>query len=70
MSVTGLVLGTDWSVDEWPDLVVAAHQCGNRTRRYVPERTCRRVNDYCTECGSYFLSGSNYCSECGAKVVG
>ena len=46
-------------------------------RVYVPERTCRIVEDeegdsVCSECGAHYLCmlDASYCPDCGAKVVG
>lgn len=56
MSNTNMVLGS-WRLDEWPEYVTVSHD-GMREpgRRYVPERTCRIIEDGC---------GLAHCSECG-----
>lgn len=65
---------------DWPDCVKVCYDRG-KPRRYVPERTCRRVlceftgNLICSECGCGLPRALdryvfvNYCPNCGAKVV-
>ena len=37
---------------------------------YVPERTCRDMDGWCSECAKYLMnSGYAYCPHCGAKVT-
>lgn len=57
-------------------------ETGERTFKYVQERTCRQVitecNDglmppftaNCSECGSAWGYTPSYCPECHAKVIG
>lgn len=81
MSHTNLVLGANWSADEWPESVDVMHEGVGDSHRYVPERTCE-VTEYndcgphaedCTivlSCGHKTLGYiPNYCHICGAKVV-
>ena len=49
---------------------------GRKAVRYVPERTCRIVEDeegdsVCSECGAHYLcmTDASYCPDCGARVV-
>ncbi len=49
---------------------------GPELRRYVPERTCRVVENEdgdpsCSECGAHYLCmlDASYCPDCGARVV-
>lgn len=70
----------------WPKVIVMRHktnQSPDETRRYVPERTCRAINDKayykgirgyceglkCSECGEPLFSDFNHCPWCGSKVV-
>lgn len=41
---TGLVLGDNWSADEWPESVDVMHEGVGDRRRYVPERI-ERIED-------------------------
>ena len=85
MAHTNLVLGTNWSKDEWPDSVDVMHEDARDSRRYVPKKTTRLVWSKhrecwkCESCGNdfgdkYFSKycipcGWNYCSNCGAKIT-
>lgn len=77
MSWTNLSLGHNWPTGEWPEYVEVDHDDGrgDGPRRYVPERTCRIVEDeegdsVCSECGADYLcmTDASYCPDCGARV--
>ena len=81
MSFTNLSLGHNWEADEWPEHVEVDHDDGrgDGPRRYVPERTCRKVPGRmkygrrvpkCSECGQSLGDERwSYCPHCGARVV-
>ena len=64
---------------EMPNAIVAVKNTTSERVRYVPERTCRNVNDVmktgeiqfaCSECGGIDdWARPNYCPHCGARVV-
>lgn len=78
---TGLVLGDNWSADEWPESVDVMHEGVGDRLKYVPERTCRNLGgedgtnyelydfacSYCGYCAD--ITEPNYCPNCRAKVI-
>ena len=80
---TGLVLGANWSADEWPESVDVMHEGVGDSLKYVPERTCSYVEHSdgayhyyrCSECQcemagwDFELYSPNYCMDCGAKIT-
>ena len=77
---TNLPLGSNWA-GEWPAYVLVHHEGAVDDVRYVPERTCRRVeyrptgNLICSECGYGIPRALDrhafviYCPHCGARIV-
>ena len=64
MPHTNLVLGANWSADEWPESVDVMHEGVGDSLKYIPKRTCtmqrtfsepvlmEHVQEYeCSECG-------------------
>lgn len=73
---TSLVLGGSWGRNERPAHIDVWHEASVETLRYVPERTCRVVENEdgdpsCSECGAHYLCmlDASYCPDCGARVV-
>ena len=46
MSHTNLVLGANWPSDEWPESVDVMHDGVGDRLKYVPERTCKAIDDF------------------------
>lgn len=77
MSFTNLLLGHNWSADEWPDYVevqknVEKHEDGvdlyrSEYRAYFPVRTCRNVYEERVHPGFQCDNGF-MCSACGSTV--
>ena len=44
MAHTNLLLGTNWSADEWPESVDVMHEGAGNSLKYVPERTYIDIN--------------------------
>ena len=72
---TNLPLGGNWS-GEWPAYVLVHHEGAVDDVRYVPERTCRVVENEdgdpsCSECGAHYLCmlDASYCPSCGARII-
>ena len=62
----GLVLGDNWSADEWPESVDVMHEGACDSLRYVPERTCKfEPHDF--EDGA-FTHMVIKCSNCGLRL--
>lgn len=61
---------TDVSVwTDKPDSIQVFSDDGQE-QDYVPERTCRDEDGWCSECHKFLMNnGYAYCPHCGAKVV-
>ena len=76
MAHTNLLLGANWSADEWPESVDVMHEGTRDSLKYMPERICTLRSRYtslycyeCSECGKGMKPDWTYCPRCGAKVV-
>lgn len=65
----------------WPDTVHVVRGKTDEARRYVPERTAKRVrvtvdemrcigHDECSGCGATVGMGDRFCRMCGARLEG
>lgn len=64
---TGLVLGDNWSADEWPESVDVMHEGVGDSLKYVPERTCT-LHKTLTEPSTLEHMQEYECSECGGLI--